>query len=119
LMLPAVAMSVAVMAAVNCELFTKVVAFGVALKLTTAPCTKEPALPFTVNVNGPPPASVLVGDSEASTGCTLLMLNCSAGVEVPPPGAGVVTVTFTVPAVAISAAVMAAVSCVADLNVVA
>jgi hypothetical protein len=39
--------------------------------------------------------------------------------EVPPPGAGFVTATFTVPAVAISAAAIAAVTCVALTNVVA
>ena len=40
------------------------------------------------------------------------------GLEIPPPGAGVTTVTPAVPAVAMSAAVMAAVSCVALTNVV-
>src|SRR5207237_739516 len=39
--------------------------------------------------------------------------------EVPPPGAGVNVVTCAVPATARSAAGMAAVSCVADTNVVA
>jgi hypothetical protein len=38
--------------------------------------------------------------------------------EVPPPGAGLNTVTWTVPAAAISEAEIAAVSCVEDINVV-
>lgn len=38
--------------------------------------------------------------------------------DVPPPGAGFVTVTVAVPAVAMSAAVMAADSCVALMKVV-
>src|SRR5205823_11547226 len=47
----------------------------------------------------------------------LLTLNVWAA-EVPPPGAGVTTVTCGVPAAATSAAAMAAVSCVALTNVV-
>jgi hypothetical protein len=50
-------------------------------------------------------------------GAGLLMLNTEAA-EVPPPGAGLVTVMFSVPAVAMSAAVIAAERLVALLKVV-
>jgi hypothetical protein len=45
-------------------------------------------------------------------GFEVVMVN-AAGVEVPPPGAGVVTVTFAVPAVTRSAAGIVALSWVA------
>src|SRR5262249_27545587 len=51
-------------------------------------------------------------------GAGLLMVNWTA-VEVPPPGAGVVTVTLATAAVAISAAAIEAVSCVPFTKVVA
>ena len=46
------------------------------------------------------------------------MILKDSGLDVPPPGAGVNAVTDAVPAVAISAALMAAVSCVALTKVV-
>src|SRR6266571_7832549 len=46
------------------------------------------------------------------------MVNVAAA-EVPPPGAGLTTVTLAMPAAAMSVAGIAAVSCVAETNVVA
>src|SRR5438445_6559547 len=43
----------------------------------------------------------------------------AAGAEVPPPGAGLTTVTLAVPAAAMSVAGIVAVSCVGETNVVA
>ena len=89
---------------------------GLAPKFTVAPATKP--VPVRVNVNAAPPTVEEAGAIEVSVGAeTGLMVNDRLP-DVPPPGAGLVTVTVAVPAVAISAAVMAAVSCVALTNVV-
>ena len=106
LALPAVAMSEARMAAVSCVALTKVVVFALPLNWTTDVETKF--VPLTVRVNAAPPAVAPVGDSEVIAGAGLLTVNVAAA-EVPPPGAGLVTVTGNDPAVAISAAVIAAV----------
>jgi hypothetical protein len=95
-----------------------VVVFTTPLKLTVVDVTK--LVPVTVNVNAAPPAVALVGLIEASVGTGLfaaLTLKFT-GVEVPPPGAALITVTGNDPAVAMSAAVIAAVTCVALTNVV-
>jgi hypothetical protein len=107
-------MSDADIAAVTCELFTKVVILPAPLKFTVAPETK-PA-PLTVRVNAAELATALEGEIELIVGTGLLMVNDTA-FDVP-LGAGLVTVTVAVPAVAISAAAMAAVSCVALTKVV-
>jgi hypothetical protein len=112
---PAVAISVAVIAAVNWEALTKVVVAAVPLKFTTDDELKFE--PFTVSVNVLPPAKAFVGDSEVIVGTGLFTVNEEIA-EVPPPGTGFVTVTLSVPAVAISATVIVAVSCVAFTNVV-
>lgn len=96
-------------AAVICVLLTNVVALGAPLKFTIAPFTKP--TPLTVSVNAVEPATALEGKREVSVGTGLLIVNDTA-FDVP-LGAGLVTATVAVPAVAISAAVMAAVSCVA------
>src|SRR5229473_779357 len=70
-----------------------------------------------VSVKPLPPAVALVGEIEVIDGKGLLIANVAAA-DAPPPGAGFVTVTLTVPPVAISAAVIAAVTCVALTNVV-
>jgi hypothetical protein len=111
---PVVAMSEAKIAAVICVLLTNVVALGAPLKFTVAPLTKP--TPFTVSVNASEPATALEGESELSVGTGLLIVNGTA-FEVP-PGAGLVTITVAVPAVAISAAVIVAVNWVALMNVV-
>ena len=53
-----------------------------------------------MRVKAAPPAVALVGESEVAVGAGLLMVKISA-FDVPPP-ARFVTVTFTVPAVAMS-----------------
>jgi hypothetical protein len=71
-------------------------------------------VPFTVSVKAAAPAVAPVGVTEVRLGSGLgaVMANAIAP-EVPPPGAGLTTVTEALPAAAISAAVMAAMSCVA------
>jgi len=111
---PAVTMSEADIAAVTCELLTNVVALPAPLKFTVAPDTNP--TPFTVSVNAAEPAAALEGEIELSVGTGLLIAN-DTPFDVP-LGAGFVTVTVAVPAVAISATEIAAVSCVALTNVV-
>ena len=111
---PAVAISGANIAAVICVVLTNVVALVEPLNCTLAPFTK-PA-PLTVRVNAAEPAIAVAGDNEVTVGTALLIVNDTA-FDVP-PGAGFVTVTVAVPAAAISAAVIAAVSWVALTNVV-
>ena len=107
-------MSEAKIAAVIWVLLKNVVALVAPLKFTVAPLTK-PA-PLTVNANAAEPATALEGESELIVGTALLIVK-EVAFEVP-PGPGFVTVTVAVPAVAISAAVIVAVSCVALMNVV-
>ena len=115
LKVPAVAMSATVIAAVTWVAFTNVVALLFPLKLTTAPETKF--VPLTVNVNAAPPTVALLGERDIMEGTGLFTLK-SEFPDAPPPGAGFFTDTLKVPAVAISAAVIAAVTCVALTNVV-
>jgi hypothetical protein len=112
---PAVAMSATVIAAVTCVAFTNVVVLLLPLKLTVAPLTKP--VPFTVNVKAAPPAVALAGEIDVIAGSGLFTANGEFP-DVPPPGAGLVTVTLKDPAAAISAGVIAAVICVAFTNVV-
>lgn len=104
---PGVTTCAAVIAAVSCVALTNVVVDAVPLKLTTDVETK--LVPFTVKVNEAAPAVTLGGESVVTVGTGLFTVNTEAA-EVPPPGAGLVTVTLTGPAVAMSAAAMAAVS---------
>src|SRR5438309_7585428 len=116
---PATAMSAGVIAAVSWVAETRVVARFAPFQRTTELPTK--LVPVTVNVNPGPPAGAEAGFSPVVVGTGLLpavMVNVCA-LDVPPPGAGVNTVTAAVPATATSAAVIAAVSWVADPNVVA
>src|SRR5439155_16785473 len=78
------------------------------------------SVPYTVSVNAASPATAVLGDRELSVGLGFgaVIVNV-CGLEVPPPGAGVNTVTEAVPAVAMSAVVICAVSCVLLPNVVA
>ena len=95
-------------------MLTKVVALGTPLKFTVAPVTNP--VPVIVSVNAAEPATALEGESELIVGTALLIANESA-FDVP-PGAGFVTATVAVPAVAISAAAIATVSWVALTKVV-
>src|SRR5437762_9464052 len=74
-------------------------------------------MPFTVGGKAAAPTATLAGDSDEIVGAGLLMENVRAA-DVPPPGAGVTTVTEAVPVAAMSAAGIAAVSCVALTKVV-
>ena len=65
----------------------------------------------------PRPPIALVGESVVIVGTGLFTVNGEFP-DVPPPGAGFVTVTLKVPAAAMSAAAIAAVTCVALTNVV-
>jgi hypothetical protein len=108
-------MSVEEIRAVNLVLLEKVVARAEPAQLTTEVFTKF--VPFTARVKPAPPAVALFGESEVMVGFGLLIVNVSAE-EAPPPGAGLVTVTGTVPALATSAAGTDAVTCALFLNVV-
>jgi hypothetical protein len=107
--LPGVAMSLAVICAVSCVLLPNVVALLLPFQRTTEEALKF--VPVTVTVNAAPPAAVCVGEIEASVGAGLLIVNVWE-LDVPPPGVGENTVTGTVPPVAMSAALICAVSCV-------
>ena len=76
--------------------------------------------PHEANINRLAAASIVTGRSDGSYGpdqpvtraqmAVFLMKSKLGAAEVPPPGAGVVTVTLTTPALSMSAAVMAAVN---------
>ena len=89
---PTLAISAAVIAAVNCVALTNVVVRLLPFHCTTALFSK--LLPFTVNVNAGPPAIAEFGTSEdsAATGVVTLKKNVF---DVPPPGAGFTTITGT------------------------
>jgi hypothetical protein len=81
--------------------------------LTTLVEVKLP--PLTVRVKADPPAVIEEGERVVVEGTGLLVVKVRMA-EVPPPGAGLKTVTLAVPADAISATVMAAVTCEAETN---
>ena len=84
-------------------------------QLTVDPLTK--LLPLTVRVNAVAPTVALVGDSEVMVGNPVPIVKVLVP-EVPPPGAGFVTVIFAVPELAMSLAGTAAVTCEEFTNVV-
>jgi hypothetical protein len=77
------------------------------LKVTVAP-DRNP-VPLTVSVKAAPPAVAPAGESDVMVGTGLFTANGEFP-DVPPPGAGFVTVTLKVPAAAMSGAVIAAVN---------
>ena len=96
---------------------TNVVTRALPCHSTTELLTKF--VPFTVSVNAPLPALAVLGEIELTVGTGLFTVNVT-GVDVPPPGAGFVTVTPGVlPGAATSPARINAVNCVALTNVVA
>src|SRR5438552_16680242 len=104
-------MSLEGMAAVTCVPLTKVVVRAAPFHCTTAPETK--LLPLTVSVKAAPPAVALFGTRVVRVGTGLVeVIVTLRALEVPPPGAGLTTVTGAVPAAAMSLAGMAAVSAV-------
>ena len=104
---PAVAMSAAGMLAVSRVSLTCVVVRSLPFQRTTEPLTKF--MPLTVRVNAGPLAIALAGLRVVIVGAGLLIERVTV-LDVPPPGAGLKTVTFVDPAVAMSAAGMLAVS---------
>jgi hypothetical protein len=91
---PAVAISEAGTAAVNWVALTNVV-----VKATPFHCTTEPAtkfVPAIVRVKAGPPAVAVVGEIKPEVGTGLSIVN-ERGLDVPPPGVGVKTVTEAVP----------------------
>src|SRR5437773_1824537 len=101
---PAVATSLAGIAARNCVPLTNVVVRALLFHRTTDPLTKF--VPFTVSVKAPVPAVALLGTSEPSVGTGLagtLIVNVSA-FELPPPGGGVDKPTVAVQAIAMASA---------------
>ena len=80
--------------------------------MTVVPMTK--LLPVIVSVKAAPPTVALLGERVLVVGSALFTVKVSAGVEAPPPGAGLVTVTDLEPAEAISDAAMVALTCAAS-----
>jgi xanthosine utilization system XapX-like protein len=111
---PAVAIKEACTVAVSWVDETKVVASAVPFHFTVEVETKF--VPFTVKVNCEPPAVAQVGLVEVVVGTGLLIVKV-CGLDVPPPGLGLETVTHAVPADAISTAGTVTVSCVEETNV--
>jgi hypothetical protein len=105
----AAAISAAVMAAVKRMSLTKVVERLLPFQYTVD-CEMKP-VPFTVREKAGPPAAAEDGDNETmvGTGFPAMMVKV-AGLEVPPPGPGLVTVMSADPAKATSLAEMSAVS---------
>jgi hypothetical protein len=112
---PAVVRSLAGIAAVTLMLLAKVVVRGEPAKLTTEVDTKF--VPFTVRVKAPLPRVALAGEMLVVVGPLLFTVRVCA-LDVPPPGAGFVTVMLNVPPVVRSLAGIAAVNCVALPKVV-
>jgi hypothetical protein len=112
---PLVAMSAAVICACSWALDTKVVGRALPFQFTVESEIKF--VPLTVSVKPAPPATAELGFMDAAVGEGLPMAKVSA-LEVPPPGAGVETVTEAVPPAAMSALVIWAFSWVLDTKVV-
>ena len=103
------------MAAVSLVVLTNVVARAEPFHFADDVETKF--VPLMVSVNAGPPALALLGEREVILGTALLIVNVT-GADVPPPGAGLNTVTGTRAPVAISAAVIAACNLLLFRNVV-
>src|SRR2546421_117816 len=112
---PAAATSAAATAAVICVALTKTVVRAAPFQRTLEPVTK--LVPLTVSVDAAPPTPALEGESDASVGTGLVIVNVWAP-EVPPSTPGIVTVTWAVPTAAMSEAGIAAVTCVGLTRVV-
>lgn len=107
---PALVRSGAVIEALSCVPLRKVV-----VRFRPFHCTCEVLtnpLPFTASEKPAELAAMAAGARPRTAGKGLLTTN-DAALDVPPAGAGLMTVTVSVPALARSAAVIAAVNCVA------
>ena len=111
---PPTATSANVICAVNSVLPPKLVVRLLPLNLTIAPSTKP--VPVTVSVKAASPAVLLDGLILLTVGAGLLTEKVR-GLDVPPPGVGLVTVTEIVPTVSISEADICAVNSVASTTV--
>jgi hypothetical protein len=98
---PVAETSLAKICACSCVLLTYVVVRLLPAQRTTDELLKF--VPVALRVNAPLPTAAVLGLIELSVGDGLLTVNVFAP-DVPPPGAGLNTVTWTVPAVAMSAA---------------
>jgi hypothetical protein len=109
-------MSAAVIAAVNCVEDTNDVVRLAPFHWTTEPLMKP--VPLIVSVNPALPAVVETGLKPVVPGTGLLpaLIVKVLALDVPPPGVGLNTITEAVPAVAMSAVVIAAVNCVEVTN---
>jgi len=112
---PALATSVAAIAAWSWFELTNVVLLTLPFHRTVEPLTNP--FPFTVTVNAAPPDTALAGTTEVTVGAALLIAKLRED-ELPPPGAGVLTATEAVPALATSVAAIAAWSWFELTNVV-
>jgi hypothetical protein len=112
---PANAISACRIVVVNFVALTKVVACATPSKRTDELLLKSE--PLIVSVKLLPPAVTLAGERLLIAGTGLLTVKISAGVDVPPPGIGFVTVTEIVPAEVISGVDICAVNCVASTMV--
>jgi len=93
---PATAIAFAGMLACNSVEFENAVAIVFPLKLTTELDVK--LLPDKINMNDGPPAVALAGESVPTTGRRFVPATVNGSGEViPPPGAGLLTATFSVP----------------------
>src|SRR5690606_38988409 len=103
------------MSACNSVDETNVVGRALPFHRTSEVSTKP--VPATTSVNAPEPASTLGGFNEASDGAGFgaMMVNSSAS-DSPPPGAGVKSVIYAVPACAMSAAGLFAAIEVGEMN---
>lgn len=107
---PALAISATNICAFSCVPLTKVVTRSVPFQRTIELLAK--LVPVTVSVKDVKPVLPAVapaGERLVKVGTVLLIVNdCAA--EIPPPDTGVATLTETIPAVAMSVAVICAVS---------
>jgi hypothetical protein len=112
---PVVARSVTGIAAVTCVAFTKVVVRADPLKFTVE--LERKFVPFTVRVKAASGTDLVAGEMLVAVGATLFTVNVCA-LDVPPPGAGLVTVMLKVPAAVRSPAGIDAVNWVPFTNAV-
>jgi len=102
---PAVATSAALIVPVIFVELLKVVVRAEPFQFTVAPFTKP--VPLTVRLNEAAPSVLLLGEIVVTVGTALLIAKLTFP-DVPPPGAGLLTETFAVPAVAMSEALIVA-----------
>src|SRR5262249_53297239 len=91
---PAAARSLAAIEAWSLVVLTNVVVRAAPFQLTTELVTKP--VPFTASVNAALPATTTLGESDVTAGTGLFTAKLAAA-EVPPPGAGLNTVTAAEP----------------------